>query len=180
MKNNISSILLLVLIFIGSVKISKAQFNASIGLEGAIMQGDFKSLTSVGFGATAGGELGLTEKSGLTAQVGYIYLIPEERYESAYMIPIQGGFKLYTNSKDEGIYIHFQVGAHRLSATRASFTFFGATIPKQTATNTDPSYGLGLGYIANKKLDIAIRYNLVSIDKATFNYIGIRVGYTFL
>lgn len=170
---------IIVLIFVIFTQNVKAQFNASIGLEGAIMQGDFKSLASYGIGATIAGEFGLTEKLGLTAQLGYIYLLPVEIYASAYMLPIQAGFKLYTNSKDKGVYIQPQIGVHKLSVTRGSYTFRGTTIPEQTVSETNPSYGLGLGYIANKKIDIAIRYNLVSNENKTTNYIGIRVAYNF-
>lgn len=96
------------------------------------------------------------------------------------MMPIQLGFKMYTNSKENGVYIRPLIGVHKVSATKPSYTFLGITIPEETASYTRASYGLGLGYVANKKIDVEIRYNLVNQNDGTIDYIGIRVAYNFL
>ncbi len=175
MKNNIR--LLLVLFFLVVTQNIQAQFSASIGLEGAIMTAEFKNTASYGFGAAAIAEIGISNKSGFTIQAGYLHLIPEEKYESAYMIPFQAGLKMYFNTKEHGAYFHPHVGVHKVSETIKFYSNYFLTIPKQTLSFTDISYGLGIGFIANKKMDIEIRYDFIAKNSSTISYLGLRVAY---
>ena len=153
----------------------------SLGLELAVMKGDFKNIASFGIGTSGELELALTEKFGLTAQIGYLYLSPDDMYKSAFMMPIQLGFKLYTNSKEEGVYIQPKVGVHKVSTTKPSFVILGTEIPEQTYSFTSMSYGFGFGYMTGGKINIELRYNLVSNNgEGTMDYIGMRVAYNFL
>jgi hypothetical protein len=179
-RNNIGSLILLLLIFVSGTQTTQAQFNISIGFETAILQGTLNSISSYAFGSTLSGELGLTDKLGIDVQVGYLQPLPSEIYSSAYILPVQAGFKIYSNSKENGLYFHPQIGVHKVSVTSEKISYFGYTIPEQTITFTKPSYGLGIGYVANTKIAVAIRYNIISIDSGTTNYIGVRLGYTFL
>jgi len=90
------TILLLVTVF---PLIGKSQFKASVGSEVTSALDDFSHYVSYGFGLSGGAEYNFTDKFGITAQLGYIYLIPEARYASAFMMPMQGGLKFYIESK---------------------------------------------------------------------------------
>ena len=175
MKNNIR--LLLILVSLVVTQNIQAQFNVSIGGEGALMNGSLKKTASYGFGTTVGVEIGISNKSGFTIQAGYLHLVPEERYASAYMIPYQAGLKMYFNSKEHGAYFHPYVGGHTVSETTKSFSVRSYTKPEETFTFRGISYGLGIGFIAHKKIDIAIRYNLIAKNNGTINYLGLRVAY---
>ena len=158
---------------------SDAQFKVSAGLELAMPLGDFSNLASFGAGISAGGEFALGDNMGLTGQVGYIYLAPADGFASAYMMPFQAGFKYYFDSNEGGLYAHAQVGMHTLSVTTQDYEFFGVTIPGITSSSTDLSYGVGAGYLINEKIDIGARYNIISGNGGSSNYIGIRTAYNF-
>lgn len=167
---------LIVFIFILSINV-KGQFNLSIGVEGVVTQGGFKRIASYGFGGTFGAEIGVSDKSGVTIQAGFIYLIPEESYAATHMLPFQAGLKMYFNSKDNGAYFHPHVGAHIVSETTKGYSGFGYTIPEKNNKFTGVSYGLGIGFISNKKLDVEVKYILVSKNDGTINYLGLRASY---
>ncbi|PJA08462.1 MAG: hypothetical protein COX70_03620, partial [Flavobacteriales bacterium CG_4_10_14_0_2_um_filter_32_8] len=144
--------------------IGKSQFKASVGAEITSALGDFSNLVSVGFGLSGGAEYNFTDKFGITAQLGYIYLFPEEQYASAYMLPMQGGFKFYIESKENGPYMVPIIGVHKLSITTKDFVIQGQTIPGITVAKTNVSYGFGMGYLFTAKFDFSVRYNIISDD----------------
>jgi len=155
----------------------KGQFHLSLGLEGALTQRGFENVASAGVGVTLGAEIGISNKSGFTVQTGYIHLIPEEGYSSTHLIPYIAGLKMYFNTKENGAYFHPHVGAHTISLTRKGIVTYSYSTPEQTASTTDISYGLGIGFITREKLDIEVRYNLIARNSGTINYLALRVAY---
>jgi hypothetical protein len=93
------------------------------------------------------------------------------------MIPYQAGLKMYFNSKEHGAYFHPHVGGHTVSETTKSLSVRSYTKPEETFTFRGISYGLGIGFIAHKKMDIEVRYNLIANNNGTINYLGLRVAY---
>ena len=160
--------------------IGKSQFKASVGAEITSALGDFSNLVSVGFGLSGGAEYNFTDKFGITAQLGYIYLIPEARYASAFMMPMQGGLKFYIESKENGPYISPIIGAHKLSITTKDYVIQRQTIPEKTVTKTNASYGFGMGYLFRAKFDVSVRYNIITDDDGnTSSYFGLRLAIEF-
>jgi hypothetical protein len=169
-----------VFLLIGLPLLGKSQFKASMGAEVTSALGDFSELVSYGFGLSAGGEYNFTDKFGITGQIGFVYLIPEKRYASAYMMPMQGGLKFYFESKDNGPYMLPFIGAHKLSVTPNDYFIQGKTINGITVTKTDVSYGFGIGYLTTAKFDICLRYNMVSDGNGnTSSYFGLRLAREF-
>lgn len=69
------------IIMLGCFQNAKAQLlNLSVGFEFATMKGEFKNIASFGVGVSGGVELAVTQKFGLTAQIGYFYLSPDDKY----------------------------------------------------------------------------------------------------
>lgn len=159
--------------------ISKSQFKKSIGIEGVTAFGDFGDVVSLGFGASLSAENCFTNKFGLELQGGYIYLLTEENYKSAYMIPLQAGFKFYFNYYDYGPYMKPIIGIHKTSITSESYSYSGITVPGITISHTDMSFGFGMGYVTEKKFDFYFRLNWITYGKSTGNYISIRIAKEF-
>lgn len=158
---------------------SKAQFGASVGLEVALPLGDFGNLASFGTGISAGGEFAIGDNIGLTAQIGYIYLLPADGLKSAYTMPMQAGFKYYFDSNESGFYGHGQIGVHTTGVTTDDFEFFGVTVPGVSSSSTDLSYAFGAGYLVSENIDLGARYNMIAGDGSTLSYISIRAAYNF-
>jgi hypothetical protein len=60
--------------------------------------------------------------------------------------------------------------------------FFG-TIPGTSSSESYLSGAIGLGYVLNNKIDVGLRYNIISPDSdvdgaSASNYLGVRVAYT--
>ncbi len=177
-KGSIGSMLLLVLFF--NAEISHAQINVLLGFEGVSTLGEFKNIASVGGGASGGIEFGVSEKFGLTAQLGYIYLRPVNDLQSAHMFPLQGGLKYHLASKENGMYTHLQIGTHQISTTTEAVSSFGYYEPAESNSYSGISYALGIGYVVNGNVDLSLRYNIVSIDKKSGGYLGIRLAISFI
>jgi hypothetical protein len=159
--------------------IGKSQFKVSIGAEIASAQGDLNDAVNFGFGVSGGVEIGLGNKTGLTAQAGYIYFLTKENYAAAHLSPYLLGIKMYLKEKEEGAFIHTQIGLHSLSITTADSQYLGITSKGYTRSSTDLSYGIGIGYVINNHADICMRYQLITNDGNSSNYIGVRVAYNF-
>ncbi|MBW6483643.1 MAG: porin family protein [Vicingaceae bacterium] len=161
--------------------IGKSQIKVSVGSEVTSALDDFSHYVSYGFGLSGGAEYNFTDKFGITAQLGYIYLIPEADYASAFMVPMQGGLKFYIESKENGAYISPIIGAHKLSITTKDYVFQGQIIPRKTVAKTNVSYGFGMGYLFRAKFDVSVRYNLITDDDDdnTSSYFGLRLALEF-
>lgn len=167
------------LLLIGFSQTSTAQdIGFSAGAEIAIPLGDLGDASSLGIGFSGGLEYDLNESSGITGQLGYIFLIPKEGFSSGYLLPIQAGYKHYFDGKDSGLYGHGQLGVHTVSITTESISFFGSSVGGITVSETNLSLALGGGYIINENIDISLRFNMVTGDIGS-NYIGIRGAYNF-
>jgi len=154
-----------------------AQFNLSFGAEGALMQKGFGNVAIYGVGGTLGAEIGLSNKSGLTLKTGYLHLNPTDNYAKAHLIPYLFGLKMYFNYKDNGAYFHPNVGFHKFSQTRKAYARYNSIAPEVTTSTTDISYGLGIGYITTKNIDIEVRYNLLTGITGSNSYLALSVAY---
>jgi outer membrane protein W len=106
------------------------------------------------------------------------------------MLPAQVGLKYFFQDQQEGFYGHGQLGIHSMSFTSeertSTTTILGVTttttIPSETTSNTNFSWGIGVGY-QMEKLDIGLRFNSISPDSDSpdgtnaSTYIGIRAAY---
>lgn len=155
----------------------KGQVNLSGGVESTLMPNRTKSIGSFGYGGSLAVEIGISNKSGFTARTGYIYLNPGDNYAAAHMTPYMAGLKMYFNYKDNGAYFHPHVGIHKVSQTTKSFSTSRFTRPEHTTTNTGVSYGLGLGYITTKNIEIEVRYTLFSGYTEANKYLSLRIAY---
>jgi outer membrane protein W len=172
------------LVMAGSMMAQSNQL--SLGLDLALPLGDFGDAYSLGIGPAVGFELPVGDKLGITAQVSYQILMVDsdlsDFIKSASMVPIQAGLKYYFMDQQEGFYGHGMVGVHMQSVTTEDFSFFGITVPGETTSSTNLSWGIGVGYQL-EKLDIGLRFNSIMPDSDApdgvnpSNYIGLRVGY---
>jgi hypothetical protein len=169
------------LVMAGSMMAQSNQL--SFGLDLALPLGDFGDAYSLGIGPAVGFELPVGDNLGITAQVSYqILMVDNDFIKSASMVPIQAGLKYYLMDQQEGFYGHGMVGVHMQSVTTEDFSFFGLTVPGETTSNTNLSWGIGVGYQL-EKLDIGLRFNSILPDSDApsgvdpNNYIGLRLGY---
>lgn len=158
---------------------AKGQVEVLMGIEIVIPREELNDLAIIGLGGSGGLELSLTEKMGLTAQIGYIYLRPKNESLSAYMMPLQAGLKYYFGKKDKGIYVHPKFGTHKLTVTTEEVSRVGYYVPAERTSRGGTSYGIGIGYVANREIDIEFRYNVIANDGAG-SYVGIRLGFSFI
>lgn len=186
MKNliKITGALLLVITF---AQKSNAQFKVSAGLELGFALEDGYGLM---YGLSVGGEYGLQDNMGITAQVGYIMNTLDLggfKDASSSFIPMQLGYKYYFDSNESGAYVHGQIGVHMysLSYEYETFDFDPVTfqlIPKtEKVSNSDTylSYAVGGGYLINEHIDLGARFNIISATGGSFNYIALRAAYNF-
>ena len=166
---------------------TNAQFKASAGLElGYALESGYGLM----YGLSVGGEYGIQDNMGITAQVGYIINTVDisglDKASSSF-IPMQLGYKYYFDSNESGAYLHGQLGMHmyRLSYEFQTFDFDPLTfqlIPKtEKVSNSDSylSYAIGSGYLINENIDLGLRYNIVSSKGGSFNYLALRAAYNF-
>jgi hypothetical protein len=161
----------------------------SLGLELALPMGDFGDAYGLGYGLSGGYEHPLGDNLGLTGTIGYLMLSPDESIkdfiESSSMMPIQVGAKYYFSEQQSGPYGHVQVGVHNMSVKSKEFEFFGVTVPSETSSSTNLSFAFGAGFVVNEKIDLGIRYNIITPDSdapddtKSSAYLGVRAAYMF-
>ena len=166
---------------------SKAQFKASAGLElGFALEDGFGLM----YGASVGGEYGIGDNMGVTAQFGFILnSVSSDFFDNASssFIPMQLGYKYYFDSNESGPYAHAQLGMHmyRFSYEFESFTVDPITFQFTPVTEEISisemylSYAIGGGFLVNEHIDLGLRFNIISADGGSFSYIGTRVAYNF-
>ena len=159
---------------------SMAQFSA--GADFALPNWDG---ASVGYGVSAGYELDAGDNLGVTGQAGYLIMGVDDAFFSNYaMIPIQLGAKYYLDEKSKGLYGHAQAGIHAISVTTPEIVIPGfgliddIVIPETTTSDSNVSFAVGAGYGVNESFDVSVRYNVITYDGGSNNYIGVRAGYT--
>ncbi len=164
----------------------------SLGADLAMPMGDFADAYSLGIGPTAGFELPVGDNLGVTVQLSYMFLTPNEDIkdfvESASMMPVQAGLKYYFMEQQSGFYGHLQLGIHSSSYKSKEYTIPGVpgftpdiVVPSETESSSNFSWAIGAGYQL-EKLDIGIRYNSISPDSdvegaEASSYLGLRVAY---
>ena len=174
---------------LGMSAVSFAQVGpVSLGAEVALPLVDFGDAASFGYGVSAGYEHPLNDKLGVTANVGYVMLAVDDAskdfIKNYSMMPLQAGLRYYMGEKSNGLYFHGQVGVHSLSVTTNAIDLgILGTIPETTSSDSYLSFALGAGFMLSEKLDLNLRYNIITadseVDGATAsNYVGVRVGYT--
>jgi len=184
MKKHIGILIMMVALTIGGFS---QDFMPSIGLEVAIPTGDFGDAYTLGYGLSAAAELPLGDNLGVTLTAGYLLLSPDSEIKdfikSSSMIPIQAGLKYYFSEQQSGIYAHVQVGVHSFSLTTEDFDFGGITVKGETTSESNLSFAPGAGFMINEKLDLALRYNIITAGSdegaESSSYLGFRVAYGF-
>lgn len=160
----------------------------SVGLEIALPLGDFGEFATLGYGASAGYELGISDNLSATARAGYILLAVDSELDgfvkSMAMIPIQAGVRYYLDEVGSGIHAGLQVGVHSMSITTEDIEILGTTIEGTTESETDLSLAPTVGFHVTDQIDVAARFNIIlSADDDTgaenSNYIGIRTSFKF-
>ena len=187
MKIIFKTAITLILITIVSTSI-KAQVGFSAGLELGTSLDDGYGL---GFGFTGGIEAPVSSNGGITGRIGYIKLTVDDgifNNGSAYMVPIQGGYKYYFDSNESGFYLHGQLGLTLFGIsyefeTIDSFNLTTGKITYKTEKVSDNgtylSYAIGGGCLINENFDLGLRYNIVNGDGGNLDYLGVRLGYNF-
>lgn len=176
----------------GAATVNAQSPQVSLGVDLALPLGDFGDFYSLGVGPSAGFEYPVGDNIGLTAQVSYMFLTVQSDFKdgvkSSSMLPAQLGVKYYFMDQQEGFYGHAQLGIHNLSLTTKEVVVPGIpplipemTIPEETTSSTNFSWGIGAGYQL-EKLDIGLRFNSISPDSdiegaEASTYIGLRVAY---
>jgi hypothetical protein len=180
--------LFIVACLFGLAPVANAQMGpVSLGLEIALPMGDFGDAYGLGYGLSVGYEHPLGDNLALGAQIGYIMLSPKEEIKdfikSSSMMPLQVAAKYYFSEQQNGAYAMALIGVHNSSVTTEDIDLgpFG-TIEGETVSNTNLSFGLGAGFVVNNKIDIALRYNIITPDSdiedaESSNYVGIRAAY---
>jgi hypothetical protein len=153
--------------------VSFAQGRFSPGFEVAVPTGDLHDLADFGIGASARYEAPICKKLNWTATAEFIYFITKNIDGTSYweyLVPIQGGIKYYFNDNFDGFYAGAEIGVHYIIYKDGFFETY--------KKSTDLSYAPSLGYHL-KKLDISVRYQLVSDADYSISYVGFRIAYAF-
>lgn len=177
---NFQSILVVIcaVIMMASPQFSLAQFDLSLGAEGAMI-GSRKSGSSTGLGTSLGGELRLGKYIGIAGQTGLIFMVPRDQYGSSYMLPLHGGLKFYVKANGNGVYLQGFYGVHLVHIEPGNIAAAHFFNNSESGLSKEPSFNVGLGYVANERIDIVFRYNYVGQKNYRVGYVGIRVAYTF-
>lgn len=157
----------------------------SIGAEVALPMGDFGDAFGLGAGVSVTYDHPLSDNFALGAHLGYIALFPSDDVsdliKSGGMIPIQLSGKYFFDEVGSGAYAQGMVGVTSLSITTEDFEAFGITVEGETDSETNLSFGFGGGFIINEKLDLGLRYSIITAGDEegaeASNYIGVRIGY---
>jgi hypothetical protein len=167
---NILKVVGVVLCLVAFTQNSNAQIKFSAGA-------DLGYATNEGYGLMYGLALGvekpLGDNMGLTFQTGYDIMSLEGEGASASLIPLQAGFKYYFTDNEGGLYAHGQLG---MSMFKYKIdTGFGT----YESSGSYLSYGAGVGFLVNENIDLGLRYNMVSSEGESLNYMALRAAYNF-
>lgn len=166
----------LVAVTLISAQDSSAQRSrASLGLEYGIPMGDDADSLSGLFGGTGRYEIPVGDAMGITFTFGYLSYLLKNDIEGVTSgeIPVQAGLKYYFQDQQEGFYGMAELGVH------INIYSSDHTGVNETTVTTNMSYAPGIGYIIGEKVDIGIRYQLISAEVGSSSYLGFRVAYVF-
>jgi hypothetical protein len=136
----------------------------SVGVEAGLPMGDFKTFSSIGFGASLMGEYAVAEKVGITLSAGYLTFTGKTvdgfKYGSTSIIPVLAGAKFFFAEK---VYGHAQLG----------MSFFN------NGGGSAFTYAPAIGFIPAENIDVQVKYQAASKTGSTLSFIGLRAAYTF-
>jgi hypothetical protein len=151
---------------------TQAQF--SVGAEVVLPVNKINELISHGIGPSVGMDIDNNEVFTVFGQTSFDFLLSRpdtaDRIRNAFMVPFQGGVKVYLAGDGQGIYGMGLLGGHLTGYTT---TLMGREV---RAVNTYFSWGLGGGYRTGD-LDLSVRYNYVLAGPQPSSYLGLRVGF---
>lgn len=172
MKKIILSVAIIATVITANAQSSKSDGSAikfSAGLEVGLPVGDFKTISSIGFGASLQGEYAVSEKAGITLSAGYLSFSGKSidlgglgpvKYPSTSIVPILAGAKIYFSEK---VYGHAQVGISIFNNGGGSaFT-----------------YAPAIGVMASENIDFSLKYQAATKSGGTISFLGLRAAYTF-
>ncbi len=179
----------------------KAQFNA--GLELAMPIGSFGNAATFGAGVSLGYDFAANDNLSIIGQAGYIKIfdkapdgtlaVGESYSTSISLIPIQAGVKYYFADNTNGFYglalagvhIYKYTWDHTYNTTEIDYTTTPISFKEVSKTDnfdysgTFVSYAIGAGYLINEKIDLSVRYNIISSTGGSSAYLGLRAAYNF-
>jgi hypothetical protein len=151
---------------------TQAQF--SVGAEVVLPVNKINELISHGIGPSVGVDIDLNEVFTVFGQTSFDFLLTRpdtaDRIRNAFMVPFQGGVKVYMDGDGQGIYGMGLLGGHLAGNT--------AMIGDREFIDvyTLFSWGFGGGYRTGS-LDFSIRCNYVFAGPQPSSYLGLRVGF---
>ena len=177
----------------------------SAGLELGLPMGDFGKAAGIGFGASLGFEMPVSQNLGIVAQLGYLNFSGKDMTvagmkvegSSQGVIPIQVGAKYYVSDGQEGFYVGLLTGVHMAMVKVPEITVdpvtFAVTTEEKTQTNTNFSLAPLVGFMVTENIDVSLRYQMifastevvnpvtmaVTKDSSMNSYLGVRIAYMF-
>ena len=149
---------------------AKRGLSLSIGPEAAFPLGTFKDYYKVGFGGSAKLNIPVATNLDVSLSAGYMAFsqkglgmidsiaISKNSYT---FIPFKAGLRIRTNG---GFYFEPQAGYTQTKIKNAeSAGYF--------------TYAGNIGYLINRAVDVAVRYEAVSATGESLKFIGLRVAY---
>lgn len=181
MKKILTSVFLLVAFFATTAFAQKGDITIGAGIDVGLPIGDFGEGYGVGIGATAKGMYGLSDAGQATLTLGFIRFglkdTPDGMSGSAGLIPVLAGYR----HRFDDLYAEGQIG---LTVVRSSVTVKGLEgIPGLgsiggSSSKTNFGYAFGGGYLFNN-WDLGLRFQGVSGEGGSLNFVALRVGYNF-
>jgi hypothetical protein len=145
----------------------------SVGVEGALPLGDFKTAYNFGIGGSLKAAFPVASDFDLTLTAGYITFSGKTLGTSGKVpayntIPIKVGARLRFAG---GPYVEPQLGYTSVSSSAYSIfpkSSFGAF-----------TYAANVGYMFSPAVDLGLRYEAFSKNSSTTSFIGARLAYSF-
>ena len=143
-------------------------FKVAGGINVAIPANNLKSY-SIGVGADLLAQYGISSSFGITGDVGYTTLFPDNDAKALgirdlQIVPIRLGVRYYPSSS---FYLDAKAGLGLLSSKG---------LDNQNKTT---AYSFGGGFMASPKLDLGLTYDGYSNDGSSLGLVNIRLGYFF-
>lgn len=178
MKKVILSLAVSFISLAGFSQYRQAGSELSIGVEGALPVSDLKNATNIGFGATAKYAYNFDESVAVTLQSGYIYFPGKDLgggKVNLSQIPLKAGVRFSMGQ----FYAEPQLGVGFWHGS-AKATNNGEDGDVSFSNNTSGfTYAGNIGVMVSPSFDIGVRYEGMSKDGGNFNFIGLRLAYTF-
>jgi len=163
----------------------------SAGLDFQLPMGDFGDLFSLGVGPAVGYEVELGDQGLFGGTAGYSILSSKEDFvTSGKMIHLTAHYKYFFSDIREGAYVAPMLGYGLVGYK------FELNIPGIISSSSDESlgglsFGAGVGYVVNERIDIGLRYQVIRAtadgdatasageSSTGLGFVGIRAMYNF-